>query len=250
MGARATAALPLSVRLSVPARGVDLELEVAAGELVVVLGPNGAGKSTLLRAVAGLLEPGPADDVRVALGGRVLTGTADGVHVPPRARHVGWLAQRAALLDHVPALDNVAFGPASRIRWSPGRAARTREVAAAHLAAVSGSSLAARRPRELSGGQAQRVAIARALATSPDVLLMDEPSAALDVDNAAQVRSLIRAMHQAQPRTTLLVTHDPADVRVADRVVVLDRGRIVEDGPAAQVLASPESAFARRLLRP
>lgn len=240
------AAVPLHVRVRVPERGVDITLDVAPGEVVALLGPNGAGKSTLLQAVAGLLDPGRGE-VAVALGDRVLTDTAAGIRVPARDRGVGWLGQRALLLDNLTVLDNVAFGPVSR---GSGRAT-ARAAAARQLEAVGAEHVAGRHPRELSGGLAQRVAVARALATEPAVLLVDEPFAALDVDSVAQVRALLRATHDAAPRTTLLVTHDAADVAaLADRVVVLDRGRVVEDGPADRVLARPESPFARRLLSP
>ncbi|MCF4123618.1 ATP-binding cassette domain-containing protein [Antribacter sp. KLBMP9083] len=225
---------------------MDITLDVAPGEVVALLGPNGAGKSTLLQAVAGLLDPARGEVV-VALGDRVLADTAAGVRVPARDRGVGWLGQRALLLDNLTVLDNVAFGPASR--GTGGASARA--AAARQLEAVGAEHVAGRHPRELSGGLAQRVAVARALATEPVVLLVDEPFAALDVDSVAQVRALLRATHDAAPRTTLLVTHDAADVAaLADRVVVLDRGRVVEDGPVDRVLARPESPFARRLLSP
>jgi molybdate transport system permease protein len=208
--------------------------------VVAVLGPNGAGKSTLLQAVAGLGDR--RGDVMVTIGDRVLAGP--GVPTaPPRDRRIGWLGQRALLLRHLSVTDNVAFGPVSR---GTARAA-ARAFARSLLSDVGAAHLAGRRPHELSGGQAQRVAIARALATDPDVLLIDEPFSALDVGAAQHARLLLQAAHHAAPRTTLLVTHDLLDVaQLADRVVVLEGGRVVEDGPAAQVLTRPRSAFGSR----
>ncbi|WP_454860488.1 ABC transporter permease [Promicromonospora soli] len=237
-GARPPVALSLRVR--VPERGVDVALDVPAGEVVAVLGPNGAGKSTLLQAVAGLGDLG--GDVTVTLGDRVVAepGTRT---TPPRDRRVGWLGQRALLLRHASVGDNVAFGPVSRgMRRSEARA-----LAHTLLSDVGAAHLTARRPHELSGGQAQRIAIARALATDPDVLLVDEPFSALDVGAAQHARLLLQAAHRSAPRTTLLVTHDLLDVaQLADRVVVIEDGRVVEDGPAAEVLTRPRSTFGGR----
>ncbi|GAB2469433.1 hypothetical protein GCM10027063_07210 [Promicromonospora xylanilytica] len=239
-GHDARPAVALSVRVRVPERGVDVSFEVPPGQVVAVLGPNGAGKSTLLQAVAGL--GGHGGDVAVTLGDRRLAGP--GVPTaPPRDRRVGWLGQRALLLRHLSVADNVAFGPVSR--GTPRAAART--LARSLLTDVGGAHLADRRPGELSGGQAQRVAIARALATDPDVLLVDEPFSALDVGAAQHARHLLQAAHRTAPRTTLLVTHDLLDVaQLADRVIVLEQGRVVEDGPAAEVLTRPRSTFGGR----
>ncbi|MEX0427651.1 sulfate/molybdate ABC transporter ATP-binding protein [Nocardioides sp. DS6] len=223
----------LHVRALVRNRDVDLELDVAAGETVAVLGPNGAGKSTLLSVLAGLLRP---DEGTVVLGGRPLDGT------PPHARGIALLAQDPLLFPHLTALDNVAFAPRARgVRRGPARSAAHR-----HLDAVGVGHLAARKPAQLSGGQAQRVAVARALAAEPDLLLLDEPMAALDVDVAPALRQLLRSV--LADRTALIVTHDVLDaLLLADRVVVLEGGRIVEQGPTQQVLATPRSAFAARL---
>jgi molybdate transport system permease protein len=232
--------VPLSLRVRVPERGVDVALDVPAGQVVAILGPNGAGKSTLLQAVAGL--GGHRGDVTVTIGDRVLAGP--GVRAaPPRDRRVGWLGQRALLLRHLTVAGNVAFGPVSR--GMPHGTASA--LAQSLLSDVGAAHLAGRRPHELSGGQAQRVAIARALATDPDVLLVDEPFSALDVGAAQHARLLLQAAHRSAPRTTLLVTHDLLDVaQLADRVVVLEEGRVVEDGPAAEVLARPRSTFGGR----
>lgn len=228
----------LTVRAHVPARGLDVDLTVAPGEVVAVLGENGAGKSTLLQAVAGLL---PARELRDA---RVVVDDADVTRAPARRRRVAWLGQRPLLFEHLSVVGNVAFGPRAR----GARAAAARGTALNALGRVGAHDLAGRAATALSGGQAQRVSIARALATDPRVLLLDEPLASLDVGVAQHVRSALHDAQRARPRTTLLVTHDLLDVLVlADRAVVLEGGRVVEDGPAADVLIRPRSRFAARL---
>ncbi|QCQ93023.1 sulfate/molybdate ABC transporter ATP-binding protein [Rhodococcus sp. SGAir0479] len=231
----------LEVRARVASRDLDVELAVAPGEVLAVLGPNGAGKSTLLDVVAGLLGP---DDGRVVLDDRTLTDTAAGVAVPPHRRSVGLLAQQPLLFPHLSVRENVAFAPRSA-----GRGRRESFAAATRwLAEVDVAAFADRRPRQLSGGQAQRVAVARALAAEPDLVLLDEPMAALDVGAAPAVRSLLRRVLRTGDRTAILVTHDVLDaLSLADRAVVLDGGRIVEDGPVDRVLTRPRSAFAARI---
>jgi molybdate transport system ATP-binding protein len=226
---------------AVGSRGVEVALEVATGETVALLGPNGAGKSTVLWVVAGLLRP---DRGRIELDGRVLTDVGGGsdVLVAPHDRRTTLLTQDPRLFPHLSALENVAFGPRSS---GTGRRA-AREAARTWLATVGVGELAARRPAELSGGQAQRVAVARALAADPALLLLDEPTAALDVAVAASVRTTLRGVLAG--RSALLVTHDLLDaLLLSDRVLVLDAGRVVEEGPTREVLTRPRSGFAARL---
>jgi molybdate transport system ATP-binding protein len=178
------------------------------------------------------------------LDGRELTVAGDGhfVHVPPHDRRTALLGQDPLLFPHLSALDNVAFG--ARSGGVGRREARVR--AQEWLDRVGVGGLSGRRPGRLSGGQAQRVAVARALAAEPRLLLLDEPMAALDVDVAPAMRQTLRAV--LADRTAVLVTHDVLDaLLLADRVVVLEAGRVVEEGPAAEVLARPRSAFAARL---
>ncbi len=211
-------------------RDVDVAVTVAPGECVALVGPNGAGKSTVVETVAGLLR---TPDSTVALDDRDLT------RLPAHRRRVGLVAQRADLFPHLSVVDNVAFGP--RAAGTGGREARHRAVAA--LTAVGVAGLADRAPGALSGGQAQRVAIARVLATDPAVLLLDEPTSALDVDARAAVREALTTARAARP--TVLVTHDPLEaVALADRVVVLQDGRVVEQGPVDAVLRHPRTPFA------
>lgn len=218
---------------TVAARDVAVALEVAEGETLALLGPNGAGKSTVLDVVAGLVRPSSGD---VRLRGRSMHG------LPPHRRRVALLAQEPLLFPHLSVLENVAFSPRSR-----GLGTRdAREAGRRWLESVGVEELASRRPRDLSGGQAQRVAIARALAAEPEVLLLDEPMAALDVAVVPLMRQTLRTV--LQDRAAVLVTHDALDALVlADRVAVMESGRVVETGPTAEVLQRPRSAFAARL---
>jgi molybdate transport system ATP-binding protein len=235
--------MSLQVSASVAERGFDLSLEVGEGEVVAVLGPNGSGKSTTLSVIAGLLRP---DTGTATLDGRVLydVGARGRTEswVPPHDRGVALLAQEPLLFPHLSARDNVAFGPRSA-----GRSRRAaRETAEHWLAEVDATQYADRRPAKLSGGQAQRIAVARALAAEPRVLLLDEPMAALDVDVAPVVRQMLRRVLAA--RSAVIVTHDILDaLLLADRIVVLEHGHVVEEGPTAQVIARPRSPFAARI---
>jgi molybdate transport system ATP-binding protein len=218
---------------------LDVTVRVAPGEVVAVLGRNGSGKSTLLSAIAGLLRP---DRGRVVLGGRVLTDTAAGVVLPPHQRRIGLLAQQPLLFPHLSVLENVAFGP---LATGAGRR-QARQAALRHLTEVDAAQFADRRPGRLSGGQAQRVALARALASQPELLLLDEPLSAVDVEFAPALRSLLQTV--LADRVALIVTHQVIDaLMLADRVVVLDGGRLVEQGPTREVLTRPRSTFAARL---
>jgi molybdate transport system ATP-binding protein len=230
------------LRAVVADRGVDVEFCAAAGEVLAVLGPNGAGKSTALHVIAGLLQP---DAGVVRLGDRVLTDTTSRVFVPTHARRVGLLLQDALLFPHLSVAANVAFAPRSGDRKRSRRDARA--TAARWLDQVDAAELAGRMPRQLSGGQAQRVALARALAADPDVLLLDEPLAGLDVSTAAAMRKLLRNTLTRDGRSAVMITHDVLDVlTLADRVLILESGRIVETGSATSVLASPRSRFGAR----
>jgi molybdate transport system ATP-binding protein len=231
----------VQVRAQLRERGVDVEFEVAPGEVVALIGSNGAGKSTVLHTIAGLLRP---DSGCVRSGTRVLTDTDSGVFVPAHARRICMLLQDPSLFPHLSVIDNVAFGPRGR---RVGRR-HARQTAQQWLAQVDATELAGRAPRELSGGQAQRVAIARAMAADPDVLLLDEPLAGLDVGAAAAIRTVLRPVLARDNRAALLITHDLIDVlTLADRVLVMESGRIVEAGAAAQIVTAPRSAFAAQI---
>jgi molybdate transport system ATP-binding protein len=235
----------LQLRAVVADRGVDVAFTVSAGEVLAVLGPNGAGKSTVLHVIAGLVRP---DEGLVRLGDRVLTDTAAKIDVATHDRRVGLLLQEPFLFPHMSVAANVAFGSHSRRRGLRGVLGRDDSAALRWLREVDAEQLADRRPRQLSGGQAQRVAIARALAAEPDVLLLDEPLSGLDVAAAAAVRAVLRKVATRDDRAALLVTHDLLDVyTLADRVLVLEDGRIAETGRVADVLTAPRSRFAARI---
>ncbi len=234
--------MSLSFEAVLAARNVDVSLHVEPGETVAVMGPNGAGKSSVVQSLAGLLKP---DSGLAVLDGEPLfqlPGDAPDLWLPPHARGVGLLAQEPLLFPHLTVLDNVAFGPRSR-----GASRRdSRDAARRWLTEVHAAELARRMPAQLSGGQAQRVALARALATEPALLLLDEPMAALDVNSAPFLRSLLRRVLAG--RRAIIVTHDVLDaLMLADRIIVMDGGRIVESGPTAAVLTHPRSAFAASL---
>lgn len=230
----------LQLRAVVAERGLDVAFTVPPGQVLAVVGPNGAGKSTALHVIAGLVRP---DAGLVRLGDRVLTDTSAGVQVATHDRRVGLLLQDPLLFPHLSVAANVAFGPRCRTGSVDVDA-----IARRWLQEVDAEALADRKPRQLSGGQAQRVAIARALAAEPDVLLLDEPLAGLDIAAAAAIRAVLRRAIARTRQATVLITHDLLDVvTMADRVLVLDVGRIAETGPVAEVLAAPRSPFGARL---
>ncbi len=225
----------------VASRGFEVALEVAQGETLAILGPNGAGKSTLLHVIAGLLRP---DAGRGVWAGTPLfdVGGSQSLWLPPHRRGISLLAQEPLLFPHLSALDNVAFGPRSAGR---GRVA-ARTTARAWLAEVEAADLESNRPGTLSGGQAQRVAVARALAADPKLLLLDEPLSALDVTVASTLRRMLRRV--LATRTAIVVTHEVLDaLTFADRVVVMNAGSIIEQGPTREVLERPRHPFTAEL---
>jgi molybdate transport system ATP-binding protein len=216
------------------------ELSVAS-ETVAIVGPNGAGKTTLLRCVAGLTR---LDAGHVTLAGRALDDVARRLHVEPAQRRVGMVFQDYLLFPHRSALDNVAYG--LRARGVRPREARAR--AHAWLHEVGLIDRAGARPGELSGGQAQRVALARALAIEPAALLLDEPLAALDVESRQDIRRQLRQRLRGFAGPVLLVTHDPVEAAtLADRLVVIEAGRITQAGTVDEITRRPRSAWAARL---
>jgi molybdate transport system ATP-binding protein len=221
---------------------LEVKLAVATGELVVLLGPNGAGKTTLLRALAGLLA---VERGRVALDGQVLEDAATGAWVPTERRPIGFVFQDYLLFPHLSALENVAFGLRARGVGRP----EARRRAAAWLERVGLAGQAGARPRALSGGQAQRVALARAMVSDPRLLLLDEPLAALDAAARTEVRRDLRRHLASFDGTRLLVTHDPLEaMALADRLVVLEGGRVTQTGGPAEVSARPRSRYVAELV--
>ena len=228
----------LQARLVVarPGFALDITLGVEPGEVVALLGPNGAGKTTALRALAGLT---PMSGGQISLRGRPLHT------LPAESRPIGMVFQDYLLFPHLSALDNVAFGP----RCHGVGKAEARRAAAALLERVGLADYAAARPRHLSGGQAQRVALARALAVEPELLLLDEPLAALDAHTRLEIRSQLRRHLADFDGATVLVTHDPLDAMVlADRLIVIEHGAIVQQGAPAEVARRPRTDYVARLV--
>lgn len=224
---------------TVEARGWDVDAELRPGLVTAVVGHNGAGKSTLAQVIAGTLR---VDSGTVSIGDRVVDDAA--TFVPARRRGVALVSQAPRIFTHMSVLANVAFP--LRVR-GVGRA-EARADALEQLRAVGIADLANKRASDLSGGQAARVAIARALVFRPEVLILDEPTAALDVEATAQVSAVLRERLAGAGITTLLVSHDIAEVlSLASHMIVMGEGRIVEEGEPARVLASPASVFAARL---
>ena len=231
--------VPVHVDGCVRERGWAVDARLRPGLVTAVVGHNGAGKSTLAQVVAGALR---LDSGSARIGERVVDDAA--TFVPARRRGVAMVSQAPRIFTHMSVVANVAFP----LRVRGVRRAQARAAALEQLRAVGIADLAYRRGSDLSGGQAARVALARALVFRPDVLILDEPTAALDVEATAQVSAVLRQRLTGAGITTLLVSHDIAEVlALASRMIVMGEGRVVEEGEPARVLASPSSVFAARL---
>lgn len=234
--------LDASIQLTLEPLNLEMEVTIDEGEVVALLGPNGAGKTTLLRAVAGLV---PFRSGHVRLDGKVLEDTATGEYVPTERRPIGFVFQDYLLFPHLSVLENVAFGLRSR---GTSRQAAV-EKATQWLDRVGLKSYAGSKPAELSGGQRQRVALARALAPDPRLLLLDEPLAALDVTTRAEVRRDLKRHLDSFEGIRLVVTHDPIEaVALADRLIVMENGRLVQSGTPAEVTEHPRSQYVADLV--
>ena len=232
--------LVVDVRLSRGRFELDVSFTLAEGRTLAIVGPNGAGKSSLAGALGGFVEVG---DGRILVSDRVLTDTAAGIDLPMDERRVGIVFQDHLLFPHLTVLQNVAFGPRS-----VGRVDATAH-AAEWLDRLGIASLAAQRPRQLSGGQAQRVALARTLAAGPSVLVLDEPFSSLDVEVRDDVRSEVARHLGSFAGCTVLISHDLDDVAaLADEVLVIESGRVTQRGSLAQITATPATPYVRRLL--
>ena len=233
--------MTFTLNATLRARNFEVSLDLGPAETVAVLGPNGAGKSTLLGITAGLLRP---DTGYAELGGSTLFDIDGGTHLwtPPHLRGTALLAQEPLLFPHLNVLENVAFGP----RAAGVSRKEAHQIALRWLGEVEATEFAGRRPAQLSGGQAQRVAVARALATDPELLLLDEPMAALDIHAAPLLRRLLKRVLAG--RKAIIITHDVLDaLMLADRVGVLENGSITEQGRTRDILERPRSRFAAGL---
>lgn len=220
---------------------LGLDLSIAPGQVVALLGPNGAGKTTALRTLAGLL---PVTDGEIRMDDEVWDQPPS-VFVAPEHRPIGVVFQDYLLFNHLSALENVAFG--LRARGTPRTVARAR--AGEWLDKVGLADHHGTKPRGLSGGQAQRVALARALATDPSLLLLDEPLAALDASTRMHIRAELGRHLAAYPGHTLLVTHDPLDAMVlADTLVIVEHGAVVQQGSPAEVARRPRTDYVANLV--
>jgi molybdate transport system ATP-binding protein len=229
--------LEARVRLRRGTFELDVELALEAGETAAILGPNGCGKTTLLHALAGLV---PLDEGRVVLDGVVMEDPADGIAVPTEQRPIAVVFQNQLLFPHMSAVDNVAFG----LRCHGRPRAEARRIARRWLESMGLADQVRARPDALSGGQGQRVALARALAVEPRMLLLDEPLAAVDVQGRAELRRDLRRHLASFGGVRLLVTHDPLEAfALADRVIVLEQGRVVQTGTPAAVTGRPRSRW-------
>ena len=234
--------LDASIQLTLGPLDLEMEITIEEGEVVALLGPNGAGKTTLLRAIAGLV---PFRSGHVHLDGNVLEDTATNQYVPTERRPIGFVFQDYLLFPHLSVLDNVAFG--LRSRGIQRRAAS--EKAVQWLERVGLESYSRAKPAELSGGQRQRVALARALAPDPRLLLLDEPLAALDVTTRAEVRRDLKHHLASFQGIRLVVTHDPLEaVALADRLIVMETGQLVQTGTPAEVTERPRSQYVADLV--
>jgi molybdate transport system ATP-binding protein len=230
------------VGLQLGSLDLNVDVSAAAGEVVAVLGPNGSGKTTLLRALAGLV---PLGSGRVALDGQVVEEPARGVRMEPSDRSVGFVFQDYLLFPHLTVVENVAFGLRSRGTSK----VEARAAAAGWLDAMGLGAYSKAKPGSLSGGQAQRVALARALAPEPRLLLLDEPLAALDAGTKLEVRRELGKHLASFSGTALLVTHNPLEAAaLADRLIVLEGGRVVQEGTSAEVAQRPRSAYVAELV--
>ncbi|MEV7619756.1 ATP-binding cassette domain-containing protein [Microbacterium sp. NPDC089321] len=233
MSAEATGALDAHV--VVAHASLDVRLSLQPGEVVAVMGPSGAGKTTLLDALSGLTR---LDAGHVAIDGAVLADPRR--HTPPSRRAIGLLGQDPLLFPHMTAVGNIAF--AARSAGSSRAEAMT--IAQEWMPRIGLADLGDRRPDQLSGGQRQRVALARALAARPRLLLLDEPFSSLDVQAAAQLREVVGG--HLNGTTTVIVSHTLADAQsLAPRLLILENGRITQDGALSDVLAAPASPFTR-----
>jgi len=221
---------------------LEAALEAEDRSILVLVGESGSGKTTLLRLLAGLLRP---DEGRITLGSDVLADTASGIAVPAEARAVGYVAQDHALFPHLSVFENVAFG----LHASAVASGSVRSRVDAALRRLGVAELARRKPHELSGGQQQRVAIARAIVLEPRLLLLDEPLSALDLKTRQGVRGELRRLLATLPCVTVYVTHSPTEaMALGERIAVLERGRVSQQGTRDDLMRHPRSAYVAAFL--
>jgi molybdate transport system ATP-binding protein len=217
------------ISLDIVLRQGNFTLEVRArldARITALFGASGAGKTTVLDAIAGLRTPSVGS---IVVGSRVLFDRTRGVNLPPHHRHIGYVAQDVALFPHMSVRQNVLYGRRDGQRLSLDTVMRMLEIA----------PFFERQVAQLSGGERQRVALARALMSAPELLLLDEPFAAVDVERRRRILPYLERVRDELMVPIIYVTHDPSDVRqLADHVIVLDEGRVVGTGPPETALVS------------
>lgn len=235
--------LAVDFRIARGALQIDVDFEAEEGETIALLGPNGSGKSTVVACLAGLLDP---DEGWISLDHRMLTDAGKGRSVPPEERPIGVVFQGSLLFPHLSAMENVAFP--LRARGIEKTAARERACAFLDRLGLPTTRRDAR-PKDLSGGEAQRVALARALIHEPRLLLLDEPTSSLDVRTRAEIRPLIRSILDGFAGVRVLVTHDPVEaMTLANRIVVLEDGRMTQRGTPDELRRAPRTSFVADLV--
>ena len=218
-----------------------IDLAVKSGEVLVIIGPSGSGKSTLLRCLI-LLEKPSSGEIRIL----DLEITAKGFDLPTLRKKVGMVFQSFNLFPHMTVLQNVMEGPKTVLRLSD---AESRTRAMLLLEKVGVEKHADKKPAKISGGQQQRVAIARALAMEPEVMLFDEPTSSLDPELRAEVLDVMRTL-ASEGMTMVVVTHEMEFARgVADRIIFIDEGKIIEEGAPEEVLGSPKTERLKSFLQ-
>jgi molybdate transport system ATP-binding protein len=229
--------LEVDIRKQLREFGLGIAFTVEAGETLVIIGPSGSGKTSILAQIAGLLEP---DEGRIAVGGRVLFDSRQGVNVPPEKRHLGYVLQEYALFPHMTVLRNIEYGMAARGMPRDDIATRTAET----MRMLGITHLAGIRPGRISGGERQRVALARAIAAGGEALLLDEPLAALDAQTRQTARGDLRSVVRSVDVPAVFVTHDYVDaLAFGDTICVIDRGEVVQMGTQEDLLLRPKARF-------
>lgn len=209
----------------------DVSFDIEKGKLIGFLGPSGGGKTTILRILAGLEQPDSGD---ILFHGQRVNDLA------PQDRHIGFVFQNYALFKHMTVYENIAFGLQVKKKSKQEIKARVTELL--ELTGLKG--LEKRLPNQLSGGQRQRVAFARALAPEPQLLLLDEPFAAIDAKVRKELRSWLRDMINRVGITTIFVTHDQEEaVEVADEIMIINHGRIEQKGAPIDIYKNPQTPF-------
>jgi len=231
----------LSKRFAATAQEFVLQAEFrAAPGFTILFGPSGAGKTTVLDCIAGLTKP---DSGRITVGDRILFDAAQPFNLPVAKRRVGYVFQSLALFPHLTVERNLQFGLVHLPQ------AKQRERASAILHAFRIADLARRYPREISGGESQRVALARSLVIDPDVLLLDEPLAALDAATKSKIINDLRQWNQAHRIPILYATHSREEVfALGERVIVLTAGRIAAQGTPHEVMEAPQQETVAQLV--